>query len=98
MGWQSNLNWQYSLQTASLRAQFSHTNIADRKGYSPLLKEGAERSIKRSYLLLEYRRPVHLFGSSADIMINIYHQRQRANLELFRSKDTSAALGFGWLF
>jgi hypothetical protein len=31
-------------------------------------------------------------------MINVYHQRQRANLELFRSKDTSAALGFGWLF
>jgi tetratricopeptide (TPR) repeat protein len=98
VGWQSNLSWQYSLQTASLRAQLSHTNIEDRRGYSPLLKEGAERSLKRSYLLLEYRRPVHLLGSSANFMINVYHQRQRSNLELFRSKDTSAALGFGWFF
>jgi hypothetical protein len=98
VGWQSNLSWQYSLQAASLRAQLSHTSIGDRRGYSPLLKEGAERSIKRSYLLLEYRRPLHLLGRSANFMINVYHQRQRANLELFRSKDTSAALGFGWLF
>lgn len=97
-GWQSNLRWQYSLQTASLSAQLSYTNIEDRKGYSPLLKDGVERSLKRSYLLLQYRRPVRLFGKSANFMINLYHQRQRSNLELFRSKDTSAALGFGWLF
>lgn len=37
-------------------------------------------------------------GSGATFMINLYHQRQRSNLELFQSKDTSAALGFSWLF
>jgi hypothetical protein len=63
-----------------------------------LLKEGVERSIERSYFLLEYKRPVHLLGSSANFMVNAYHQRQRSNLKLFRSKDTSVALGFGWLF
>jgi len=97
-GWQSNLSWQYDLQAASLRAQLSHTNIEDRSGYSPLLKEGVERSIERSYFLLEYKRPVHLLGSSANFIVNAYHQRQRSNLKLFRSKDTSVALGFGWLF
>jgi len=97
-GWQSNLSWQYSLQTASLRAQFSHTNIGDRQGYSPLLKDGAARSLKRSYLILQYRRPIRYLGKSVNFMVNLYHQRQRSNLELFRSKDTSAALGFGWLF
>jgi len=97
-GWQSTLNWQYSLQTASVRVQLSQTDIEDRKGYSPLLKDGAQRSVKRSYFLLQYRRPIRLLGSSANFMINLYHQRQRSNLQLFRSKDTSAALGFGWVF
>jgi len=97
-GWQSNLSWQYSLQSGSLRAQLSHTNIEDRKGYSPLLKDGEQRSLKRSYLLLQYRRPVRFLGKGANLMINLYGQRQRSNLRLFRSKDTSAALGFGWLF
>jgi len=97
-GWQSNISWQYSVKTASLRAQLSHTSIKDRHGYSPLLKDGAKRSLKRNYLLLQYRQPVRYFGKSANFMINLYHQRQRSNLELFRSKDTSAALGFGWLF
>lgn len=97
-GWQSNLSWQYSLQSASLRAQLSHTNIEDRKGYSPLLGNGAQRSLRRDYILLQYRRPIRLLGKSANFMINLYHQRQRANLELFRSKDTSAGLGLGWLF
>ena len=97
-GWQSNISWQYSLQNASLRAQLSHTSIEDRQSYSPLLKNGASRSLKRNYLLLQYRRPARYFGKSANFMINLYHQRQRSNLELFRSKDTSAALGLGWLF
>jgi len=97
-GWQSNLSWQYSLQTASLRAQLSHTEIEDRQGYSPLLKGGATRSLKRSYLLLQYRRPIQYLGKSINFMVNLYHQRQHSNLELFRSNDTSAALGFGWLF
>jgi len=97
-GWQSNISWQYSLQTASLRAQLSHTNIEDRRGYSPLLKDGSARSLKRNYLLLQYRRPVRYLGKSANFMINLYHQRQYSNLELFRSNDTSAALGLGWLF
>jgi hypothetical protein len=97
-GWQSNLSWQYTLRTASLRAQLSYTNIKDRQGYSPLLEGGAARSIKRSYLLLQYRRPIQYLGKNANFMINLYHQRQHSNLELFRSKDSSAAMGFGWLF
>ena len=97
-GWQSNLSWQYRLKTASLRAQLSHTIIEDRRGYSPLLEGGAERSLRRSYLVLQYRRPARYLGKGANLMINLYHQRQRSNLELFRSNDTSAALGFGWLF
>jgi len=97
-GWQSNLSWQYTLRKASLRAQLSHTDIGDRQGYSPLLKGGAARSLKRSYLLLQYRRPIRYLGMSANFMINLYHQRQHSNLELFRSKDTSAAMGFGWVF
>jgi hypothetical protein len=97
-GWQSTVSWQYRLQAASLRAQLSHTTIEDKKGYSPLLSDGAERSIKRSYLLVQYRRPVRFLGEGGNFMINLYHQRQRSNLELFRSRDTSAALGFGWLF
>jgi hypothetical protein len=97
-GWQSNLSWQYTLRTASLRAQLSYTDMKDRPGYSPLLEGGAARSIKRSYLLLQYRRPIQYLGKNANFMVNLYHQRQHSNLELFRSKDTSAAMGCGWRF
>lgn len=89
-GWQVNFNWQVALPIGLLRSQLSHTQLNDTKGYSPLLEGGADRWLSRSYLLLQYRRPIL---ENLTFMVNLYHQNQRSNLELFRSVDSSVELG-----
>ena len=97
-GWQLNLNWQLALSRGVLRAQLNYTKLEDRQGYSPLLANGAERRLGRSYVLLQYREPLPLLGSNASLLFNIYHQRQQSNIELFRSKDSTAEIGLSWAF
>lgn len=97
-GWQFNLDWQLALSRGVLRAQLNYTELEDRQGYSPLLANGAERSLARSYVLLQYREPLPLLGSNASLLFNIYHQRQQSNIELFRSKDSTAEIGLSWAF
>jgi tetratricopeptide (TPR) repeat protein len=90
-GWEVNFNWLVSLPVGSLRSQLSHAQLNDTKGYSPLLVGGADRWLSRSYLLLQYRRPIL---DNLTFLVNLYHQNQRSNLELFRSVDSSVELGF----
>lgn len=89
-GWQAGIDWQLELTDGVLITQLNHTRMDDALGYSPLLAGGAKRWIKRSYVLLQYRKPV---GSQTNLMLNLYHQEQRSNLELFRSRDSSAEIG-----
>lgn len=97
-GWQLNLGWQLALSRGVLRAQLNYTELEDRQGYSPLLANGAARKLDRSYVLLQYREPLPLLGSNASLLFNLYHQRQQSNIELFRSKDSTAEIGFSWAF
>lgn len=97
-GWQLNIDWQLALSRGVLRAQLNHTQLDDRQGYSPLLANGAERRLDRSYALLQYREPLPLLGTNSSLLINIYHQRQQSNIELFRSNDTTAEIGISWAF
>ncbi|MEX0619740.1 MAG: tetratricopeptide repeat protein [Pseudohongiellaceae bacterium] len=94
-GWQVNADWQMTLSGGVLLTQLSHTELDDRDGYSPLLADGAERWLTRSYALIQYRWPV---SSRTDLLVNFYHQYQRSNIELFQSTDTSVELGFGFSF
>lgn len=89
-GWQANLDWHVELPGAILTTQLSHTRMVDRQGYSPLLADGAKRWVQRSYALVQYRRPL---ASDINLMLNLYHQEQRSNLELFRSRDSSVEVG-----
>lgn len=89
-GWQAGLDWQLELPSGVLITQINHTRMDDTRGYSPLLAGGDKRWIKRSYVLLQYRKPL---GSQTNLMLNLYHQEQRSNLELFRSRDSSAEIG-----
>lgn len=97
-GWQFNLDWQRALSRGVFRAQLNHTQLDDRQGYSPLLVNGAGRWLERSYVLLQYREPLPLFGSNSSLLLNVYHQRQRSNIELFRTDDTTAEIGISWGF
>lgn len=90
-GWQMSLDWQVSLPIGEFRSQLSHTQLWDSDGYTPLLENGAERWLQRSYLLLQYRRALR---EDLTLMVNFYHQDQHSNLELFRSVDTTFEIGF----
>jgi hypothetical protein len=89
-GWQVNLDWRVSLPVGEFRSQLSHTRLNDSDGYTPLLADGAKRSLSRSYVLLQYRRPIR---RDMTFLLNVYHQNQSSNLDLFRSVDSTLEIG-----
>lgn len=97
-GWQLALNWQYRSNRGLFVARYNFTRVKDREGFSPLLANNARRDVERNALLLQYQEPMRALGRSALLLINIYHQDQNSNLELFRTEDTTAEIGFSWRF
>ncbi|MBC52826.1 MAG: hypothetical protein CMQ34_03220 [Gammaproteobacteria bacterium] len=97
-GWQFNVDWQWQLPRGVLLTQLNHTETDDKRGYSPILAEGAQREIKRSYVLLQYRRPLLPGRPDTTLLFNVYHQKQRSNLELFRSTDSTVEIGISHRF
>jgi len=81
-----------------LLTQLNHTETDDKRGYSPILADGARREIKRSYVLLQYRQPLLPGRPDTTLLFNVYHQKQRSNLELFRSTDSTVEIGISHRF
>jgi hypothetical protein len=94
-GWQFNLDWQLPVLSGAVTAQLNHTQMQDNDGYSPLLANDADRWLKRSYVLVQYRKEIN---ASTTLLLNGYLQRQRSNLELFRSRDASLEIGLSHRF
>ena len=94
-GWQATLDWQYQMSHGEMRTLISHTELDDRAGYSPLLNDGAARWIDRSYVLVQYRRPL---SPKAALLLNYYYQDQRSNLQLFQSVDSTIEFGLSFGF
>lgn len=94
-GWQVTLDWQYQMASGELRTLVTHTEMDDRDGYSPILNDGASRWLDRSYILLQYRRPLN---PQMSLLFNFYHQDQRSNLELFQSVDSTVEIGLSLEF
>ena len=89
-GWQFNASWQFSTSAGEILSQLSHTRLEDEDGYNPLLENGAKRWVDRSYFLLQYRRQL---STRSALMLNLFHQKQHSNIELFRSIDTTIEIG-----
>ena len=94
-GWQVNLDWRASLPIGDFRGQLSHTRFNDSDRYFRLVGGGVRRSLSRSYVLLQYRRPLR---PDMTLLLNLYHQNQHSNLELFRSVDTTLEIGVSLAF
>tara|TARA_R110002167_G_scaffold6277_3_gene28902 strand:+ start:81710 stop:82828 length:1119 start_codon:yes stop_codon:yes gene_type:complete len=94
-GWQLNAQWQYPILKGVLSSQINHTELRDTSGYSELLDNGAQRWLKRSYVLVQYRQS--LFPNMA-FVVNAYHQHQSSNIELFDSLDSTLELGISMSF
>lgn len=97
-GWQFKAEWQIALSHGLLSAQINHTRLLDGRGYSPLLGNNARRSVERSFAVIQYVNTFEWFDISTQFVINLYHQNQRSNLELFRTGDSSLEAGFSWRF
>lgn len=94
-GWQLNLNWQISLPIGEFRSQLSHTQLRDSAGYTPLLQDNAKRWLRRSYVLLQYRRALR---DDLTLMANYFYQDQHSNLDLFQSIDSTFEIGLSLTF
>jgi hypothetical protein len=94
-GWQLNVDWELQVHKGTITAQLNHTQMQDSDGYSPLLANDAERWLKRSYVLIQYRQEIN---ASTTLLLNSYLQHQRSNLELFRSRDSSVEIGLSHRF
>lgn len=97
-GWQFNADWQYLLPGSTITAKFNHTELQDRNGYSPLLAGGAERWLNRSYVLLQYQKPLLSINENTALIVNVFHQLQRSNIEIFRSNDSTIEVGLSISF
>lgn len=97
-GWQLLMDWRKPLLSGELRSQLSFTKLKDVSGYSPLLSNDANRRQERGSISLQYSKPLSVLGRPAALLVNVYHQRQRSNIELFRTVDSSAEIGFSWRF
>ncbi len=94
-GWQLNVDWQVPMAGGLLRSQLNHTRLRDAEGYSPLLDNGADRWLERSYVLLQYQRPLQ---PGMVFLANFFHQHQRSNIEIFDTLDSSVEVGLSFSF
>ena len=94
-GWQLNVDWQVPLAHGLLRSQLNHTRLRDNQGYSPLLDNGADRWLERSYLLVQYQQPLQ---PGLVFLANVYHQHQRSNIDIFDTLDSSLEIGLSFSF
>jgi len=97
-GWQLNFDWQQPLGDGAIYAQLNHTRQRDGQPYSALLSNNSIRRQNRSYMLLQYRKPAHFFGENSTLMINLYHQYQQSNIDLFKIVDTTIEAGLSFRF
>jgi len=97
-GWQARADWQTQAGIGTFRSQVSYTEINDRKAFSPLLANGAKREVSRAYVYLQYLQPLSLFGPNTTLLVNLFHQQQKSNLELFESTDSSFEIGLSFSF
>lgn len=94
-GWQVNLDWQILLPRGELHSQLNFTRLADDEGYNPLLSGGDDRWLDRGYALIQYRQPV---TPQLTFLANLYHQVQKSNIELFRTRDSTFEVGLSLSF
>ena len=97
-GWQINFAWQRQLGLGVVMFQYIHTRMYDEEGYSPLFAGGIERDEHRDSVYFQYRRPIPVFGSKAQILANVYYHSQRNTIDLFQTRGTSAEIGISWGF
>lgn len=92
-GWQILGQWQWRSLGGLVTAQVEFASLRDEEGYSPLLENNSRRQVSRGSGLLQYQRPGRLLGLDTALLVNVFHQEQSSNIDLFDTTDTSIGLG-----
>lgn len=91
-GWQAAAQW----QAGPFLVQASRTFLKDERAYSPILANGDNRRIARNQVVFQYRKSVRYRSVPFMVLVNLYHQNQASNINLFSARDTSLELGLSF--
>lgn len=94
-GWEFRTHWLTTLYQGYVATEFRYTLLDDDSTYSSILANGAARGVTRKSLSLQYIKPIN---NSLALTINLFHQTQKSNIELFQNSDTSIDLGVSLSF
>ena len=95
-GWQFSVAWQAPVGRGLFLFQYSHTELTDELGYSPLFKDGAKRIEALDSAYLSYSLPLPGIGRGVRFIANAYFREQRNTIALFRVEGITAEIGFSF--
>ncbi|WP_139116652.1 tetratricopeptide repeat protein [Terasakiispira papahanaumokuakeensis] len=94
-GWNAEWQMAYPVASGQLSGSFGWTQLEDRRGYSPLLDDGAPRQIRQYHYAAQYLQPI---GPSKALTLSVQRRIQRSNLALFEHQNTQYEVGILWIF
>ena len=97
-GWRINMVWQQNLGRGTASFQYTHSELDDETGYSPLFDNGVSRSESLNSLNLRYIYPLDSFIANANIVAWVSYYDQRSSVALFRTRGTVAEITLNWAF
>ncbi|MDG2422302.1 MAG: hypothetical protein P8N40_11440 [Gammaproteobacteria bacterium] len=92
-GWQANLAWRKQVGAGQLLVQYSHTELNDDYGYSPLFRDGARRQEGLGSAYISYSQRLPALGAGVGFIANVYYHEQQNTIALFRARGASAEIG-----
>jgi len=97
-GWRINMVWQKNLGRGTASFQYTHSELEDETGYSPLFDNGVRRTESLNSLNLRYIYPLDSFIANANIVAWVSYYDQRSSVALFRTRGTVAEITLNWGF
>ena len=97
-GWRINMVWQKNLGRGTASFQYTHSELDDETGYSPLFDNGVRRTESLNSLNLRYVYPLDSFGANANLVAWVSYYDQRSSVALFRTRGTVAEITLNWAF
>jgi len=97
-GWRINMVWQKNLGRGTASFQYTHSELDDEAGYSPLFDNGVRRTESVDSLNLRYVYPLDSFIGNANLVAWVSYYDQRSSVALFRTRGTVAEITLNWAF
>ena len=97
-GWRINMVWQQNLGGGTASLQYTHSELDDEAGYSPLFDNGVKRSESLNSLNFRYIYALDSFIANANFVARVAYYDQHSSVSLFRTRGTVAEITLNWAF